>query len=428
MKVLRPNDPNYATALAALNRRAEASDTVREVVSSVIKAIRERGDAAVLELVEKFDGAQLSASQMRVSQAELDTAWNSIDDTLRAALEAAHRNVTAFAKRSLRQSWSGRNEQGAEVGEVFHPFERVGCYVPGGSAPLVSTAIMTVAIAAAAGVPEIVVCTPCGRDGSVNPGLLAALKIAGATEVYKIGGSQAIAALAFGTETIRPVVKLFGPGNSYVVEAKRQCFGVVSIDLLPGPSEVLILADKSGNPAFIAADILAQAEHGKDSMAGFLTDDAALLDAVIAEVEAQSKTLHRQAQIAPVLEKGVFCMLVSSLEEGARLVNDFAPEHLSLVTTREEAILPLIRTAGAIFLGNHSPVAVGDFLAGPSHTLPTGGSGKSFPGITADMFQRRTSIIRLEAASCAKSEPTVRAFSQVEGLDAHGRSVSIRCS
>lgn len=428
MKVLRPNDPNYATSLAALNRRAEASDTVREVVSSVIKAIRERGDAAVLELVEKFDGAKLSASQMRVSQAELDAAWSSIDTTLRAALEAAHRNVTAFAKRSLRQSWSGRNEQGAEIGEVFHPFERVGCYVPGGSAPLVSTAIMTVAIAAAARVPEIVVCTPCGRDGSVNPGLLAALKIAGATEVYKIGGSQAIAALAFGTETIRPVVKLFGPGNSYVVEAKRQCFGVVSIDLLPGPSEVLILADRSGNAAFIAADILAQAEHGKDSMAGFLTDDAALLDAVIAEVEAQSKTLHRQAQLAPVLEKGVFCMLVSSLEEGARLVNDFAPEHLSLVTTREEAILPLIRTAGAIFLGNHSPVAVGDFLAGPSHTLPTGGSGKSFPGITADMFQRRTSIIRLDAASCAKSEPTVRAFSQVEGLDAHGRSVSIRCS
>ncbi|MFO1485012.1 MAG: histidinol dehydrogenase [Verrucomicrobiaceae bacterium] len=428
MKVLRPNDPGYANAIAALNRRAEASDAVREVVAGVIKAVRERGDAAVLELVEKFDGAKLTPQQMRVPQTEIDAAWNNADATLRSALEASHRNVTAFAKRSLRQGWSGQNEQGAEVGEVFHPFERVGCYVPGGTAPLVSTAIMTVAIASAAGVPEIVVCTPCGRDGTVNPGLLAALKIAGATEVYKIGGSQAIAALAFGTETIRPVVKLFGPGNSYVVEAKRQCFGVVSIDLLPGPSEVLILADQSGNAAFIAADILAQAEHGKDSMAGFLTDDAALLDAVVAEVEAQSKTLSRQAQLAPVLEKGVFCMLVRSLEEGARLVNDFAPEHLSLITTREDSILPLIRTAGAIFLGNHSPVAVGDFLAGPSHTLPTGGSGKSFPGITADMFQRRTSIIRLDAASCAKSEPVVRAFSQVEGLDAHGRSVSIRSS
>ncbi len=428
MKVLRPNDPGYADAVSALNRRAEASDAVREVVSGVIKAVRERGDAAVLELVEKFDGAKLTPAQMRVSQAEIDAAWDGADVTLRSALEASHRNVAAFAKRSLRQDWHGTNEQGAAVGEVFHPFERVGCYVPGGTAPLVSTVMMTVAIAAAAGVPEIIVCTPCGRDGSVNPGLLAALKLAGATEVYKIGGSQAIAALAFGTETIRPVVKIFGPGNSYVVEAKRQAFGVVSIDLLPGPSEVLILADKSGNPAFIAADILAQAEHGKDSMAGFITDDAALLDAVVAEVDSQSKTLSRQAQLAPVLEKGVFCMLVSSLEEGARLVNDFAPEHLSLITTSEDAILPMIRTAGAIFLGNHSPVAVGDFLAGPSHTLPTGGSGKSFPGITADMFQRRTSIIRLDRESCAQSEPVVSAFSQVEGLDAHGRSVSIRCS
>lgn len=428
MKILRPTDPDYAAAATAFNRRAEASHAVRELVSGVVQTVRERGDAGLLELTEKFDGATLTPQQMRVTEAEIDAAWEAADANLRAALEASQRNVTAFAKRSLRQDWQGTNEQGAQVGEVFHPFQRVGCYVPGGTAPLVSTVLMTVAIAAAAGVPEIVVCTPCGRDGSVNAGLLAALKIAGATEVYKVGGSQAVAALAFGTETIRPVVKIFGPGNSYVVEAKRQCFGVVSIDLLPGPSEVLILADKSGNPAFIAADILAQAEHGKDSMAGFITDDAALLDAVVAEVEVQSQTLSRQAQLAPVLEKGVFCMLAPSLEEGARLVNEFAPEHLSLITTREDAILPLIRTAGAIFLGNHSPVAVGDFLAGPSHTLPTGGSGKSFPGITADMFQRRTSIIRLDAASCAKSEPVVAAFSRVEGLDAHGRSVSIRCS
>ncbi|HEY1048828.1 MAG TPA: histidinol dehydrogenase [Prosthecobacter sp.] len=427
MKVIRHTESAYAAFAAALNRRAEASDAVREVVSGVVKAVRERGDAAVIELAEKYDGAKLTPQTLRIPQAEIDAAWDGADASLRAALEASQRNVTAFAKRSLRQDWQGTNEQGAQVGEVYHPFERVGCYVPGGTAPLVSTVLMTVAIAAA-GVPEIVVCTPCGKDGKVNAGLLAALKVAGATEVYKIGGSQAIAALAFGTESIRPVVKIFGPGNSYVVEAKRQCFGVVSIDLLPGPSEVLILADKSGNPAFIAADILAQAEHGKDSMAGFITDDAALLDAVVVEVETQCKTLSRQAQLGPVLEKGVFCMLAPSLENAARLVNDFAPEHLSLITEREAAILPLIRTAGAIFLGNHSPVAVGDFLAGPSHTLPTGGSGKSFPGITADMFQRRTSIIRLDVASCAKSEPIVSAFSQVEGLDAHGRSVSIRCA
>jgi len=388
--------------------------------------VRERGDEAVLEFTAKFDGAQLTPATMRVPQSALDAAWDAASPELKDALLASQRNVAAFAKKSLRSAWSMTNEQGAEVGEVFHPFERVGCYVPGGSAPLVSTTMMTVSIAAAAGVPEIVVCTPCGKDGTVNPGLLAALKLAGATEVYAIGGAQAIAALAFGTQTIRPVVKIFGPGNSYVVEAKRQTFGVVSIDLLPGPSEVLILADSCGNPACIAADILAQAEHGKDSMAGFITDDEKLLQNVISQVEAQSRVLSRQAQLGPVLEKGVFLMLAPTLEAAARLVNDFAPEHLSLVTTRESEILPIIRTAGAIFLGNFSPVAVGDFLAGPSHTLPTGGSGKSFPGITAEMFQRRTSLIRLDKESCARSEPIVRAFAAVEGLDAHGRSVSIR--
>lgn len=426
MKILRHTDSGYADAIAKLNRRAEASEKVRDVVSGVIADVRARGDAAVIELAAKYDGATLTPGSMRVTAAELDAAWNSVDQKVRDALEASQRNVFAFAKQSLRQNWSRVNEQGAEVGEVFHPFERVGCYVPGGTAPLVSTSIMTVTLAAAAGVPEIVVCTPCGKDGTVNVGLLAALKLAGATEIYKIGGSQAIAAMAYGTATIKPVTKIFGPGNAYVVEAKRQSFGVVSIDLLPGPSEVMILADKSANPAFIAADLLAQAEHGKDSQAGFVTDDAALLDAVLAEIETQASKLSRQAMLRPVLEKDCFHILVPTLEDGAKLVNDYAPEHLSLVTSRESDILPLIRTAGAIFIGNYSPVAVGDFLAGPSHTLPTGGAGKSFPGLTVDMFQRRTSIIRLDRQSCAKSEPVVRIFSEVEGLDAHGESVAIR--
>lgn len=426
MKILRHTDADWKNAVAAMNRRAEASDAVREVVSGVIQAVRERGDAALLEYTARFDGASLAPEGLRICDEEILAAWNSATPELRAALEASHRNVFEFSRRSMRQDWHGTNEQGGEVGEVYHPFERVGCYVPGGTAPLVSTAIMTVTLAAAAGVPEIVVCTPCGKDGSVNPGLLAALKLAGATEVYKVGGAQAIAAMAYGTESIAPVAKIVGPGNSFVVEAKRQCLGVVAIDLLPGPSEVLILADKSADPRFIAADILAQAEHGKDSQAGFITDDAALLEAVIAQVESQCRSLSRQAQLQPVLEKGVFLMLASSLEEGAHLVNAYAPEHLSLITEREGDILPLIRTAGAIFLGNHSPVAVGDFLAGPSHTLPTGGAGKSFPGLTVDMFQRRTSIIRLSREACARSEPVVHAFAAVEGLDAHGRSVSIR--
>jgi histidinol dehydrogenase len=426
MRILRYTDAAYADATRRLNRRAEASDHVREVVAAVIADVREYGDQALLELTQKFDKATLTAVQLAVSEAELEAAVTGLTPEVREALDASRRNVTAFAHHSLRKDWSMTNEQGAQVGEVYHAFERVGVYVPGGTAPLVSTAIMTVAIAAAAGVPEIVVCSPCGPDGTVNANLLAALKLAGATEIYRIGGSQAIAALAFGTETIRPVTKIFGPGNSYVVEAKRQVFGVVSVDLLPGPSEVMVLADSSANPAFIAADLLAQAEHGKDSGVAFLTDDEVLLNAVVAQVQAQGEKLTRQEMVRSVLDKECFLMLVPTLEEGAEIVNNYAPEHLSLITAREPEILPLIRTAGAIFLGDYSPVAVGDFLAGPSHTLPTGGAGKSFPGLTVDMFQKRTSIVRLTPEACALSEPIVRVFSQIEGLDAHGLSVSVR--
>lgn len=426
MRILRYTDSAYADALVRLNRRAEASDRVRDVVAAVIGDIRQNGDKALLELTQKFDGASLTAEQLVVSPEEVAAAVASLTPEVREALDASRRNVTTFAQRSLRKDWSMTNEQGAEVGEVYHPFERVGVYVPGGTAPLVSTAIMTVAIAAAAGVPEIVVCSPCGKDGNVNANLLAALSLAGATEIYRVGGSQAIAAMAFGTETIKPVTKIFGPGNSYVVEAKRQVFGVVSVDLLPGPSEVMVLADNSANPAFIAADLLAQAEHGKDSGVAFLTDDETLLNAVVSQVETQGQKLKRQEMVRSVLDKECFLMLVPTLEEGAEIVNNYAPEHLSLITSREQEVLPLIRTAGAIFLGNYSPVAVGDFLAGPSHTLPTGGAGKGFPGLTVDMFQKRTSIVRLSKEACAKSEPIVRVFSEIEGLDAHGLSVSVR--
>ncbi len=426
MKLIRHTDPDYAAQTAALNRRAEASEHVRDVVTDVIKQVRARGDDAVLDFTAKFDGAQLTPQTLRVADTTIDQALAATNAKTRAALEAAHRNVRAFALKSLRQPWSMINEQGAQVGEVYHPFDRVGCYVPGGTAPLVSTALMTVAFAAAAGVPEIVVCTPCSKEGGVSVALLAALRIAGATEVYKIGGAQAIAALAFGTATIKPVQKIVGPGNSYVVEAKRQAVGTVSIDLLPGPSEVLILADRTANPAFVAADFLAQAEHGKDSAAGFITDDPALMERVLAEIETQAARLGRQAMVRGVLDKAGFGVLVRDIAEGVRLVNDYAPEHVVVITDNIDATVGAIRTAGAIFVGNYSPVAVGDFLAGPSHTLPTGGAGKSFPGLMADMFQRRTSIVKLDKESCAKSEPIVRAFSEVEGLDAHGESVAIR--
>ncbi len=427
MRVISHQQKNFAAALRKLDRRSQPLAHVEKTVSEVVEAVRKDGDKALLAYAEKFDGVKFrNGKAMRVTEAELDAADAVIDAKTKRAIAASRKNVTDFAKKSLRRDWSGKNAQGVEVGEVFQPFERVGLYVPGGTAPLVSSANMTVALAKAAGCPEIVVCTPPQKDGRVNPALLHALRSAGATEIYKVGGAQAIAAMAIGTRTIAPVVKIYGPGNSYVVEAKRQMFGLVAIDLLPGPSEIVVMADSSARPEFIAADLLAQAEHGGDSEIGFITDSPELIEAVEREIEEQSATLSRQGPLRKVIEDRCWLVLVEQLEDGVDIVNRFAPEHLSLVSRKEKSLVKQIRTAGAIFLGNWSPVAVGDFLAGPSHELPTGGAGKSFPGLTVDQFQRRTSIVRLDRESIAKSVPIVEAFAAVEGLDAHGNSASIR--
>ena len=427
MRLIKYTDKNFASAIRKLDRRSAPPLGVEEVVKGIIAEVKSRGDAALIELSNRFDKADFkSAKDLRVTPAELAAAENAVDAETKKAIAASRKNVTDFAKRSLRKDWSGKNAQGAEVGERYLPFQRVGIYVPGGSAPLVSTSNMTVCLAAAAGCPEIVVMTPPGPGGIVNPALLYALKEAGATEVYKVGGAQGMAAMSLGTKTIKPVLKVYGPGNSYVVEAKRQLFGVVAVDLLPGPSEVVTLADSSGNAAFIAADMLAQAEHGGDSIMGFITDSEKLLNAVNAEIDRQIQTLSRQVPLKKALKEGAWMVLVEKLDDGVALVNAFAPEHLSLITRKEAAILPRITTSGAIFLGNYSPVAAGDFIAGPSHELPTGGAGKSFPGLTVDMFQRRTSIVRLDPESIRKSAPFIEAFAKVEGLDAHGRSATIR--
>jgi len=259
MTILKPRDPNYKAVIASLNRSAEPDPRVSETVAKIIADIRKRGDAALIEFTEKFGGPKLTAKQLKVSAAEFKEAEKKVDARTRAAVIVSHTNVREFAEKSLRKSWSGKNRQGGKVGERFDPFQRVGIYVPGGTAPLVSTAMMTCTLAAAAGVPEIVVTTPADKNGVVNPALLHALRVAGATEVYKVGGAQAVAAMAYGTESVAHVLKIFGPGNAYVVEAKRQCFGRVAIDLLPGPSEILVIADDTANADWIASDLLAQA-------------------------------------------------------------------------------------------------------------------------------------------------------------------------
>jgi histidinol dehydrogenase len=425
MRIVRPRDKNYARFVRSLDRRARATPAVEKTVRDIIAAAENEGDAALLRLTKKFGGPSLAAKDLRVPARELSAAWRNLDGPTRHALLAAHKNISAFAARSLRKNWSARNAQGAKVGERFDPFGRVGIYVPGGTAPLVSTALMTCTFAAAAGVPEIVAVTPAGKDGKANQALLAALHLAGATEVYKVGGAQAVAALACGTRTIRPVAKIFGPGNSYVVEAKRQLFGRVAVDLLPGPSEVLVIADRKANPAWVAADLLAQAEHGADSIALLLTDSAPLLKSVEREIDRQASELTRGAILKKSLRSAAL-VLAPRMTDAVAIANNFASEHVSLQVTEPFKIAPKLTTSGAIFLGGYSPVAAGDFLAGPSHELPTGGAGKSFAGLTADQFQRRTSLVELGRSSLRKSVPIIEAFARVEGLDAHGRSASIR--
>ena len=426
MIILSHRDSAYPAFVRRLNRRALPEPGVRNLVSEIIAEVAATGDAALLAYTKRFDGATLTTKGIFVSAAEFAAANQAVSAATRTAVARSLKNIHAFAKRSLRKDWSARNAEGAMVGERFQPFGRVGVYVPGGKAPLVSTALMTAGFAQAAGVPEILAATPCGIDGSVNPALLYALQAAGVTEAIKVGGAQGIAAMALGTRTIRPVDRIFGPGNRFVVEAKRQLVGAVSIDVLPGPSELLVLADKTGNASFIAADLLAQAEHGGDSVVGFATDSKVLLGKVIKAIEQQLATLPRAKIIREVLKRGTFLLHLKSFAQGVALTNTFAPEHLSLITAEEEVWLPQIRSAGAIYLGNDSPVAVGDFLAGPSHTLPTGGAGRSCSGLRADQFQRRTSIVKLDARAVAKSLAVVEEFARIEGLEAHGRSTAIR--
>jgi histidinol dehydrogenase len=428
MNVLRYTDSDFTARLDQLAAASSLFDPVIEQrARDIIEAVRTRGDAALLEFTERFDGAKLSAEQLAVTPAESFSASVQADEALRAAVAEAEKNVAAFARKSRRRNWQMKNSHGATVGEKFDAFGRVGIYIPGGTAPLASTAIMTITLAKAAGCRDIVVCTPCGKDGGINPALLFAVRAAGATEIYRLGGAQAIAAMALGTSTIRRVQKIFGPGNAYVVAAKRLLFGHVAIDLLPGPSEVLVLADDSANPKFAAADLLAQAEHGSGHERVWLvTTSAKFLKAVEKEVARQLPKLSRREFIQRALDANGWLIQVKTLAEGVALVNRLAPEHCEVFTKQARKVSEDIVTAGAIFLGNQSPTVLGDYVAGPSHTLPTGGAGASFAGLTVDQFQRRTSLVEYNASAIRKALGAVRKFAELEGLDAHGRSAEIR--
>jgi histidinol dehydrogenase len=428
MKVIRHTDSDYAAKLAEVTAPSSLFDPViEERARAIIDAVQTRGDEAVLEFTERFDGAKVSADQLAVTQAEFMRASLGADESLREAVALANKNVAAYNKRCLRKNWTARNAQGAKVGEKFDPFQRVGVYIPGGMAPLVSTALMTVTLAKVAGCKEIVVSTPCGKDGSVNPALLYAARVAGATEVYRVGGAQAIAAMALGTSTIRRTQKIFGPGNAYVVAAKRLLVGHVAIDLLPGPSELLVLADDTANAKFAAADLIAQAEHGSGyERVWLVTPSAKVVKAVEKEIAKQLPKAARKDLIEPVLAKNSWAIQTRTMDDAIALTNQLAPEHLEIMTRNAGKLSERITTAGAIFLGPWTPTVLGDYVAGPSHTLPTGGAGLSFPGLTADMFQRRTSIVEYTKPALKKSLKAVQKFAEMEGLQGHGKSAEVR--
>ena len=413
--------------IEAFNARPAFPEEAERAAAAAIAEIRARGDAAVVELVAKFEGFKAPrASALRVDLAKVSE--KRIDPKLVKAVKDAHRRVMRFSKASLRKAWSIPSPRGGRLGEFYSPMDRVGVYVPGGTAPLASTSVMTVTLAKAAGVKEIVACTPAGRDGKVNPVLLYALKLAGATEIYRVGGIQAIGMMAFGTRTCRKVQKIAGPGNAFVTAAKRQVYGYVAIDQVAGPSEIAVLADGSVDARWIAADLLSQAEHGSGWEKSLcVATSRKFAEKVRDEVLAQAATLSRRELVQRVIDRdGILIVVAKSVREGLEIVNRFAPEHFEIMTKDALKVMKGVRSAGAVFVGPWTPESAGDFVAGPSHVLPTGGAANMFNGLTPDDFRRRHSFVAFTRADLAETAPTIAAFAAVEGLDGHGRAASIR--
>ena len=403
------------------NGRPAFPQEAEDAAFKVLADIRANGDKAVRKYVAKFEGYK--GSELRVDVGELE-----IPAKIAAAVKDAHRRVLKFSKASLRGAWSMKTPGGGSTGEFFSPMDRVGVYVPGGTAPLASTSVMTVTLAKAAGVKEIVACTPAGKTGEVNPVLLYALKLAGATEIYRVGGIQAIGMMAYGTESCRKVQKIAGPGNAFVTAAKRQVYGYVAIDQVAGPSEIAVLTDGSVDERWIAADLLSQAEHGsglEKSLCVCTSRDFA--EKVRAEVLRQTKSLSRRALVERVIERdGILIVVAEDLKDGLEVVNRFAPEHFEIMTRNALKVMKGVRSAGAVFAGAWTPESAGDFVAGPSHVLPTGGAADMFNGLTPDDFRRRHSFVAFTKKDLAQTRATIEAFAEVEGLDAHGRAATIR--
>ena len=426
-KLIKGTSENLKEVTESLGLRSKMKLTkIVDVVSEVLEDIRENGDAAVYKYTQKFDGCDLRESGMKVSKEEIDAAISQIDPELLAVIRKSAANIRAFHEKQKEEGFMMETGKGSEVGVIVRPLTVAGIYVPGGTAPLPSTVLMDVIPASVAGVERIVFCTPPRKDGTIAPVILAAASIAGATEIYKVGGSQAIAAMAYGTETIPRTDKICGPGNIYVNTAKRLVYGTVDIDMFAGPSEILIIADESADAGFVAADMLSQAEHDKIASAIVLTTSAELAEKVLAEVDKRSEEASRK----DILEKSLadYCavILVDDINTAVAFSEEIAPEHLELCVKEPKEVLKSIKNAGAVFLGNYSPEPLGDYFAGPNHTLPTSGTARFFSPLNTGHFYKKMSVINYNRESLEEVYKDVALFAESEGLTCHARSMTVR--
>jgi histidinol dehydrogenase len=415
--------PELEAFLARPAFAPEAEETARRVLADV----RAAGDKAVQKYTKEFNGIQLAPGRFAVSKEERIAASEQVDLMFKRCASDVFARIVRFGKAGMRKDWSMATPKGGVLGEKFTPLARVGAYVPGGAAPLASTALMSVSLAKIAGVPEIVACTPCDKKGRVDPFLLHALEVAGATEIYRIGGIQAIAAMACGTAAIRKVQKIVGPGGPYVTAAKKLVYGDVDLDMVAGPSEIAVLADETAVPAHVAADLISQLEHGTGHEKALLvTPYMGLAAKVLAEMERQIASLSRREAIERAAAAGALFVVTDHLDTGMDVVNRFAPEHFEIMTKEPRRWLQKVKNAGAVFVGAWTPESAGDFVAGPSHVLPTGGTAAYFSGLTVDSFRKRTSVVAFTRADLIETLPLIEAMGRVEGLDGHARAAAIR--
>jgi len=426
MQILKFSDPGFEAEFRRIEQRAEeVPGEIEETVKAIIADVRERGDAALFELTAKFDRMKLDASTLEVSDAEIDVAMAQVSAESLSALQLAAERIADYHAKQKQETWISTDEQDVLVGQMVRPLDRVGIYVPGGKATYPSSVLMNAVPAKVAGVEEVIMVVPM-PGGEVNPHVLAAAKISGVDRIFKLGGAQAVAALAYGTESVPRVDKITGPGNIYVATAKQLVFGQVDIDMIAGPSEILVINDGSGNPAHIAADLLSQAEHDELASSVLVTSCEKMATAVQIEVYIQLEELSREGIARKSIEDYGAIILAQDLDEAIAFSNRIAPEHLELAVDNPFEILPKIKHAGAIFMGHHTPEAAGDYLAGPNHTLPTGGTARFFSPLSLDDFVKKSSIVSFSEAGLQRLGNEIVHIADLEGLEAHAKSVSIR--